>query len=109
MLHGDARAALSDARSAAAIDPVSVDPLWEQSAIYSGLGDPVAARRELVKAVSLQPDNPATWEQLGTYELYQQRQPGAALVTLEHARALDRTSASLAALVAQAKAKLAGG
>ena len=41
---GDTRSALSDARTAAARDPLAVEPLWELSAIYSALGDRQAAR-----------------------------------------------------------------
>jgi Flp pilus assembly protein TadD len=60
---------LTDTRQAAASDPVSVDPLFLLSAIDAGTGNPAAARNELVKAVSLQPANPSTWEQLGCYDL----------------------------------------
>jgi len=35
---GDTAAALTDAREAQASDPVSVDPLWLQAAIYRGAG-----------------------------------------------------------------------
>ena len=70
---GHTAAALTDARTAAAEDPVSVDPLVLLSTIYARLGDDVAARRELAKATSLQPSNPQTWQQLGCYDLAQHR------------------------------------
>lgn len=50
-------------------DPVSVDPLWLLAAIQSGAGEHVAARRELIKATSVQPSNPETWARLGCYDL----------------------------------------
>jgi hypothetical protein len=66
---GQTAVALTDARAAAASDPVSVDPRFLLSAIYSGLGDRAEARAQLLKAVSIQPSNPATWIQLGCYDL----------------------------------------
>src|SRR4029077_16389 len=67
-VHGNAAAALTDARAAAADDPVSTDPLNLLSSIYTGLGNQAAARRELLDAASLQPSNPAVWENLGCYD-----------------------------------------
>ncbi len=77
-IRGNAGAALTDARAAAADDPVSIDPLYllvERST--ARLGDAPAARRELVDATSRQPSNPAVWEQLGCYDLGR-RKTGAA-------------------------------
>ena len=70
-IRGDAGTALTDARAAAAEDPVSVDPLNLMARIYAGLGNQPAARRELLDATSRQPSNPAVWEALGCYELGQ--------------------------------------
>jgi cytochrome c-type biogenesis protein CcmH/NrfG len=69
LTRGDSAAALTDARAAAASDPVSVDPLFLLSAIYTGRGNGPAARGELLKAVRLQPANPESWYQLGSYDL----------------------------------------
>ena len=55
---GNTAAALTDAREAQASNPVSVDPLWLQAAIHDRRRRPAAARRELVKATSVQPSNP---------------------------------------------------
>jgi O-Antigen ligase len=106
MERGDPQAALADARAAATIDPVSVDPLWEQSAIYGALGDQPAARAELLKATSLQPDNPLTWDQLGLFDL-QNHQARLAVPELETAHRLDLGSAAISQQVAQARAALA--
>jgi len=65
---GNGAAAVSEARSAAAEDPMSIDPLFLLSQIYAHLGDPSAARRELVDATTRQPSNPATWQELGCYD-----------------------------------------
>ena len=91
---GDTAVALADAQGAAASDPVSVDPLWELSAIYSAARDPNAAREELVKATNVQPANPESWEQLGEFDM-SQHEPVLAVLELQTAKFLDRTSAPL--------------
>ncbi len=91
---GDTAVALADAQGAAASDPVSVDPLWELSAIYSAARDPNAAREELVKATNVQPANPESWEQLGEFDM-SQHEPVLAVLELQTAEFLDRSSAPL--------------
>jgi cytochrome c-type biogenesis protein CcmH/NrfG len=103
---GDIKGAFSDARAAAASDPVAIEPLWELAAIYSATGDQHAAHAQFVKAISLQPDNPATWRQLGFYNL-QHDQPHKALGVLEKALALDRSSVQTIQAIQQAQAELA--
>ena len=90
---------------AAASDPVAVEPLWELAAIYSATGDQHAAHAQFVKAISLQPDNAATWRQLGFYDL-QHHQPHKALGVLEKALALDRSSSQTLQAIQQAQAEL---
>jgi hypothetical protein len=107
MTRGDAPAALADARGAADSDPVSVDPLWELSAIYSAVGNPAASRAELVKATDIQPSNAQTWQQLGAYDL-QAHHPELATQELQRALDLDRTSQITAQSLAQARAELTG-
>ncbi len=103
---GDAPAALADARSAADSNPVSTDPLWELSAIYSALGNQAASRAELVKATLLQPSNADTWQQLGSYDLTAHH-PLLAVPELQRARLLDRASVLTAQLLTQAQGELA--
>ena len=91
---GDRQAALADARAAADLDPLSVEPLFELAALETATA-PARAYAELQSAVALQPENPQTWLQLGNYEL-QQRQPRRALATLAKALALDRSSSTAA-------------
>jgi hypothetical protein len=102
---GDAPAALAAARGAASSDPVSVDPLWELSAIYSAIGNQAASRAELVKATDVQPSNAETWQQLGSYDL-QAHHPELAMPELQRALRLDRTSQVTAQNLAQARAEL---
>jgi hypothetical protein len=101
--------ALADARSAAAIDPLSTEPLYYQWDIYSiVLGDTAAARAALQADVALQPANPATWLQLGRYDLTI-GQPREAIAALEAALYLfpqDPTMPSLPSLIAQARSEL---
>ena len=102
MQRQDSAAALADAQSAAASDPVSVDPLYELSAIDVARGNLTSARQELVKAASLQPSNPETWQALGAFDL-QQHQPTVALLELQTAQQLDLSSASIREQIAQAQ------
>jgi Tfp pilus assembly protein PilF len=105
LTRGDVSTAFSDARSAAASDPVSVEPHWELSAIYSSIRDERAARAQLVTAVRLQPENAATWSELGFYDL-QHHQPRKALGALHQALVLDRSSYPTIQAARQAEAQL---
>lgn len=104
--NGDVKGAFSDARAAAASDPVAVEPLWELAAISSATGDQHAAHAQFVKAISLQPDNAATWRQLGFYDLHR-HQPQKALGVLETALTLDRSSSQTLQAIQQARSALA--
>ncbi|MEN3283419.1 MAG: hypothetical protein V7607_4559 [Solirubrobacteraceae bacterium] len=68
------RAEIADAR---AINPLSVDLLFQQAAIESADNNPEGARRALQEAVRKQPANPAPWEALAEFELGQGRKPQA--------------------------------
>lgn len=87
-LNRSAGSALGHARSAATEDPVSIDPLFLLSQLYSRLGNPVAAREQLTEALSRQPANPQTWAQLGCYDLRQHR-TAIATRELHHALVLE--------------------
>jgi cytochrome c-type biogenesis protein CcmH/NrfG len=101
MLAGHGAAALVDARTAAASDPVSADALSTLSAVYAGLGDLTAARAELVKATSVQAGNPATWIALAQFDLHH-GQPADALRALHAALRLDPHSTQTRMMIAQA-------
>ena len=66
---GNTAAALTDARDAGTSNPLAVEPLWLQAAIYTGAGNYAAAHGSLVKATSVQPSNPQTWARLGCYDV----------------------------------------
>ena len=102
LTRGDAPAALADARGAAESDPLSLDPLWELSAIYSALGNSSSSRAELVKATQIQPANAQAWQQLGSFDL-QGHHPKLATSELQRALQLDRTSTLTAQLLNQAQ------
>ncbi len=105
MSRGESATALADAQSAAAADPVSVDPLIELSEIYLARGNPTAARQELVKATALQPSNPQTWQALGQFDL-SQHQADLAVLELQAAQQLDLSSVSLVQQIAGAQRAL---
>ncbi|HWF75203.1 MAG TPA: tetratricopeptide repeat protein, partial [Solirubrobacteraceae bacterium] len=96
--------------NAIAPDPSSTtEPLYTEWDIYSiVLGNTPAARAALQRSVELQPSNPATWLQLGRYDLTI-GQPREAIAALEAALYLfpqDPTTPSLASLIAQARSHL---
>ena len=104
---GNTKVAIDDARSAAARDPLTVDPLFQLAAMYTAIGDRQAARDELLRATNRQPENPQTWLQLG--ELYlQEHQPSSALGPLRRAKSLDLGSSEVGQAFSQARAQSAG-
>jgi tetratricopeptide (TPR) repeat protein len=77
--------ALTDARSAHAFNPLSVDALTVQALV-----EPNAKALKLYRqARDLEPTNPETWYQLGAFELYIKR-PRDAYRDLNHSYTLDR-------------------
>jgi tetratricopeptide (TPR) repeat protein len=72
--YSQARAQIADAER---IDPLSVDLLFQESAIESAAGDEGAARRALQEAVRKEPANAATWLTLAEFELQQGNKPQA--------------------------------
>jgi O-Antigen ligase len=69
-----ARAEIADAES---INPLSVDLLFQESAIEQADNKPDAARRALQEAVRKQPANPTPWLTLAEFELDQGNKPQA--------------------------------
>lgn len=100
--NGHTAAAIGDARSAADVYPVAVEPLWQLAAIYQGRGEDGLARAVLVEATRRQPENPQTWLQLGEFEL-QVKRPTLALAPLRTAVALDRGSTDAAGALTSAE------
>ena len=90
---GQTAVALTDARAAAASNPVSVDPRFLLSVIYTGLGNRAEARAQLLKAVSTQPSNPATWAHLGCYDVHVIVPDGAGRYDFQLGKALQLAAA----------------
>ena len=100
---GDAQTALAQARSAVAYDPLALTPLYDLSAIYQARGDAGAAREELLDSVALQPENPSSWQTLGSFDLGR-HDVAPAVAEIERALELDPHSREIRALLAQARA-----
>jgi tetratricopeptide (TPR) repeat protein len=105
---GDTARAFADARTAVTSNPLSAEPLFELSALYSATGEQATARSELQQAIDLQPQNYNTWLQLGLFEI-QQKQPRAALAALNHVLELNPPLEATPAAIAQAQAELKAG
>ncbi len=102
---GNTAAAFSDARDAVSSDPLALQPLLVLSALYEGAGQDGQARRKLVQAVELQPDNYAAWLALGSFDL-RHHHPVLAIGSLQHAHTLDPVFVPTSDELAQARAML---
>jgi tetratricopeptide (TPR) repeat protein len=98
----DLAKARADAAGAQRINPLSVEPLYDRSAIELSAGRLPAARAALQEAVNLQPSNPEPWQRLAEFELYAANRPRAALNALGPALYLDPRSPSGQALFLEA-------
>ncbi len=101
----DSATAFSDARDARAADPLALQPLLVLSALDRDVGDLAGARRELLTAVDLQPENANSWLALGSFDLTEGH-PRRALLSLTRAYALDPTVPVTGETLAQARAAL---
>jgi hypothetical protein len=100
---GNSSAALADANSAVATDPMAAAPLWVRSGVYSAMGDHERALADAHAAVALQPQNPQTWTFLGQlYLTYHRPQPAQQALARAHALALS--DPIVAELLASARA-----
>jgi tetratricopeptide (TPR) repeat protein len=86
---GDFAAARASVKSAKDIDPLSVDPYFEQAVIEDAANRPVAAETALETAVKLEPASPEAWRRLGEFYLNQRSDPAAAIPVLKAAVYLD--------------------
>ena len=77
--------ALTEARSAHAFNPLSVDALWVEALVEPNYTKALQLYR---RARDLEPTNPETWYQLGAFELFIKR-PRDAYRDLNHAYTLD--------------------
>jgi tetratricopeptide (TPR) repeat protein len=79
--------ALTDARSAHAFNPLSVDALWVQAALEPSNAKALQLYR---RARDLEPTSPETWYQLGAFELQYLKRPRDAYRDLNQSYTLDR-------------------
>ena len=82
-------AAAASARTAAARNPLSVEPLWQLAFIEDALDRERAAADALEAAVRLQPANPEAWRRLGRYRLSALDEPEGAVAAFRAAYFLD--------------------
>lgn len=85
----DLAAAISGARSAHGIDPLSADPLLLEAGAEAALGHEARAEQLYLQAVHREPQDAETWYQLGAYELDAGR-PLVAYRALNRSYTLDR-------------------
>jgi O-Antigen ligase/Tetratricopeptide repeat len=92
----DARSAISDpdrsaqlAEDAHDLNPLAIEPLLLGADAEEARGNYAEARRLLVEAVELQPENPRTWRELGEFELEVLRREDFAQKYLSRAGELD--------------------
>ncbi|CAA9471222.1 MAG: hypothetical protein AVDCRST_MAG30-121 [uncultured Solirubrobacteraceae bacterium] len=89
---GQREAAVEIARIAVDRNPLSVDPLFDLSAILTETGDAKEGERVLERAAELQPANSETWRRLGEHRALALDEPRAALAPLRAAYYLDPRS-----------------
>jgi hypothetical protein len=97
----DALALLSDGNFAGAraaserahdINPLSIEPYFEEAEIEKAAGRPRRATRPLEDAVRLEPASPEAWRRLGEHYVATLDQPARAIPVLRAALFLDPTS-----------------
>ena len=89
LIDGDTRAAASAARGAAALNPLTVEPLHVQAVAAEADGDQDEAERLYRRAASLQPENPEAWYQLGRFRFETRRDLDGAYADLNRSYNLD--------------------
>jgi hypothetical protein len=87
---GDLARAVSESQRAAALNPLSIEPLHAHATAEELRGDLATAERLYADAVELQPENPETWYELGLFEFESRGNLGAALRYLDRSWGLDR-------------------
>jgi O-antigen ligase/polysaccharide polymerase Wzy-like membrane protein len=106
---GKTAQAVSDARSARWLNPLSLDPLFARGDAEAARLHDAAALAADRRAVRLQPENSSTWYALGSYEYFTGRYR-AALHDLDRAYGLDPygPAGRPGGLLDQARAKVEG-
>ena len=103
---GDYTAAARKAHTAARLNPVSLDPLWQLAYIADARGDKRAASQALERAARRQPANAEAWRRLGRYRLSVLDEPKSALTAFRTAYFLDPSALHSASDVLEASRAL---
>jgi hypothetical protein len=106
---GQPDAAADMARTATERNPLSVDPLFELSAIEEARGRTQEAEAALDRAVELQPANAEAWRRLGRLRLSTLNDPKGALSAFQAAYYLDPRSPASTSDVVEASRAMATG
>jgi hypothetical protein len=85
----DIAQAREEAKSAHALNPLAVEPVWLMALAESLVGRNAKALSLYRQARDLEPKNPETWYQLGAFELDELHQSRHAYRDLNHAYTLD--------------------
>jgi hypothetical protein len=88
-VRGDLAAARNEAKSAHALNPLAVEPLWLWALSESLVGRNGEALELYRRARDREPKNPETWYQLGVFELDELHQPRHAYRDLNQSYTLD--------------------
>jgi hypothetical protein len=88
LVHNNPGRGLTDARTARAFNPLSVDALWVEALVQPSDAQALLLYR---RARDLEPTNPETWYQLGAFELLYLKRPRDAYRDLNHSYTLDHT------------------
>lgn len=78
-----------DARTAAELNPLSLEPLWQLAFAQDAHGQKQAAARTLERAAADQPANAEAWRRLGRYRISVLDDPKAAIAPFRAAYFLD--------------------
>jgi len=103
---GSTAQAAQDAKSAHALNPLSIAPLFTSAIIADSMGQPQQALAYYEEAVRLAPANPLTWRELGQYLLVSRNDPRSAYPSLRAALYLDPRGATTASLFLTAERAL---
>ncbi|MFT4035314.1 MAG: O-antigen ligase family protein [Patulibacter sp.] len=101
---GHSEAAVKFADRAVREDPVSLDAASAQATALASGGDIGAARKALERAIAVQPENPAAWQQLLVFELGAAADARRAVSVYKAAIYLDPLSPTLKATITAALA-----
>jgi tetratricopeptide (TPR) repeat protein len=106
LIEGDPAGAVDRAEQARAFDPLAVRPVIVQASAEEIRGNVAEAERLFRYAVELQPQNPATWYELGRFEFETRRRLEPALFYADRSFALDSRAPDTGTLLNEIRAAM---